>query len=166
MTLVAALKGSGVDCHLTRTVDQNIFNNASGSAGVGGYTTINWDSERYDQQGLHDTVTNNWKVTVPVDGKYVAIANVQLAAAAGGTDRRCRILKNATAADGTGATEIAEGSAEPNGSKAVRIFIAVEVDMLAGDVLSVQCWQDSGGTIALTKTAASSPEFSVRRVGA
>jgi hypothetical protein len=167
MTLVAALKGAGVNCHLTRAADQNILNNAAGGAGVGGYTTVNWDTERYDSSSppMHDTATNNWKVTVPVDGKYVCFAAVQLAAAAGGTDRRCRILKNATASDGTGATEVAEGSAEPNGSKAVRIIVATELDLLAGDSLMVQCWQDSGGTIALSKTAASSPEFSVRRVG-
>lgn len=166
MTLVAALRGGGIACHLTRTALQNIFNSASGSAGVGGYVTVNWDSERYDDQAMHDTATANWKVTVPVDGRYQLIAAAQLAAASGGTDRKLRILRNATASDGTGGTEVVEASAEPNGSKPVRIIASMEVKLSAGDVLSVQCWQDSGAGIDLQKSAESTPEFVVRRVGA
>ena len=45
---------------------------------ITGTTTINWDSEDYDNDSMHDTVTNNNRITVNENGVYTATINADI----------------------------------------------------------------------------------------
>lgn len=68
----------GVGCKLTKSSDQNINDSTT--------TILTWDQEVYDDGNLHDNSTNNSRITIVVDGKY--IASIQTAWEAGSTGRR------------------------------------------------------------------------------
>lgn len=63
------------------------------------FTTLAFDSEEYDSASLHDTSTNNSRLTVPSGGDtgtWMLIAQVGWASGSTGT-RRVQILKNGNA---------------------------------------------------------------------
>jgi hypothetical protein len=98
------------------------------------------DSEFYDTDGFHSTVTNNSRMTIPVGlgGKYLVIGAVTWDTNATG-QRICVIFKN-------GATVGGHTSDMANASYAPRQTCSIVLDLVPGDYVETYVYQDSGGT--------------------
>ena len=78
-----------------RFIGARVYNSASQSINNNTLTALNFDSERYDSDALHDTATNNTRLTVPVAGVYHVGCFVNFAADVDGR-RVIRLLLNGT----------------------------------------------------------------------
>jgi hypothetical protein len=131
------------------------FHSATQSTTTSTWTSLNLDSEDFDIGTMHDTVTNNTRVTVPTggDGLYWVIGS-SLFAANATASRHLRLFKN-------GATVIKQQTyANAGGSDAVVISVAAIVVLSATDYVEVQAFQASGGN--LNVGASGAPEQASR----
>lgn len=92
--------------------------------------------ESYDSGTLHDTVTNNSRITVPTTGKYVVTGQVGHGSTTGAA--QARILKNGTA------TAVNSRGMDANGGN---VSVSDIVSCTAGDYLELAAFQNSGGTV-------------------
>jgi hypothetical protein len=118
-------------------------------------TALTFDSERYDRgSGLHSTVTNTGRLTVPSGcaGVYWFGANVEIAANATGVrELALRINGTTNIAFVTLTTVTAADTAMIN--------INAPYAMSVGDYCEVTAFQNSGGSLSATAAGARSPEF-------
>lgn len=125
--------------------------------------TLAFNTEIFDQDGLggstiHDTVTNNSRLTCKVAGIYLITANIEWGASASGY-RSVQILQN-------GASLVAEDIRTATGSGTSEIQIVTAIYSLAvNDYVEVKVNQASGGALNVTATTGRSPIFSMVRVG-
>jgi hypothetical protein len=102
--------------------------------------------EQYDVGSLHDTATNNTRITIPSGGNtglWLFIARAAFAAHATGI-RIVRILKNA-------GTIVATVSMDGQGSGTSLVLVCVSVEdaPAVGDYFEVEVYQSSGGNLDL-----------------
>lgn len=138
-----------------------VFNNANLSINNGVATTLTFNSERYDNGGLHSTSANTSRLLVPITGLYMIGACVQFAVNA--TGYRYVDLLVTFAAGGT-ATIVSDRRA---GTAVIETTIPVETEyeLAAGDYVEVVVAQSSGGALNVLAVASYSPEFWMHRVG-
>lgn len=136
-----------------------VFNAGSITVTTSTWTTITLDSERFDNDTLHSTVSNTGRLTATVAGTYLIIGNISFDANATGT-RIARIFLN-------GVTEIALVSvpAVATGAVGTAIIVTTLWVMAATDYVELQGWQNSGGDLAALSSDAYGNEFSMIRVG-
>lgn len=129
------------------------FNSAVQSIASGAWTTLTFDSERWDTDTMHSTATNTSRLTVVTAGAYQAGGGVKLASAAAG-DRGIRILLNGT-------FPIAEEEFYLGATQTTSLHIATgrPFGLSAGDYLELQVIQASGGAVNTAVVSYSSPEF-------
>jgi hypothetical protein len=110
----------------------------------GGWQEMSFDSELFDTDAFHDTVTNNGRFTIPTGkaGKYLVLARAAFATNATGK-RGGRVLKNGTAV--AGSPVIVE--AVEMASASTIVAFSVIVDVAVGDYITVEAYQDSGGNL-------------------
>lgn len=127
----------------------------SQSLSTGTWTSLNIDTELFDSDAGHSTVTNTSRYTATVAGTYAVAATVAFAANATGV-RRVRLALNGAAINGT-----TIGSDAPGGS-AQAAAITMSLVQLNGttDYVEAQGLQSSGG--ALSTNANSDPCPSLR----
>lgn len=119
-------------------------------------TQVGWDTDIYDIGELHDTVTNNSRITIPKGGdagQWTFIASAQFAANATGM-RIVQILKNGVV--------IAETKVAPNPTAAQETTIqciAVDNDPATGAFYEMFVQQNSGGNLNLNSSLASGGPF-------
>jgi hypothetical protein len=111
---------------VTNSSSQTITNNT--------VVALAFDQESFDTDGLHDTVTNNSRLTAPIAGKYLVIGGVGDAAAAS-TSWRFTIRK-----DGT----ITYASAGPPYGANGDTTLSALVDLGAGGYVQLTAFQNSG----------------------
>jgi hypothetical protein len=137
--------GSGVAynpcAHVTHSANQSIPDAT--------LTAVAFDTERFDTDVIHDTATNNSRLTCKTAGKYRATFAGKYADSDIGY-RTFGIYLN-------GATLLAETEIEGP--------FSVTVDLIVGDYLEVKTYQNSGAALNLLKTASYTPEFSIERIG-
>jgi len=140
-------------CRVTRTAVQSITDAT--------VTAVNFDAEDFDYDAMHDTVTNNTRITFNTAGIYVVGFN-GLFAAANDYVRCFAILRL------NGVTEIARG-AQVSTSTAVnpQIEVSTVYEFAATDYLEAQVFQDNSAAAArnLELTADRSPIFYAARIG-
>jgi hypothetical protein len=133
-------------CRVYHSSDQSIDHNTP--------TIINFNSEVYDTDHMHDTSTNNERVTINTPGKYYV--------------NFCGLWQNWT-------TTGAWFSVRLNGSTSYSLnyvlemkagVVAAAFDLVAGDYLEVRVAQQcGGGSNDLQYVSAYSPYFTVQRIG-
>jgi hypothetical protein len=135
-------------CRVARSSDQtNLGNNAQ--------TTINWDVEDWDTDGIHDNVTNNTRLTCRTAGKYLVHIDVWLSPIPGaGAHRIINFMKNGT-------TVLDHSVVLSSG----RGGISMVMDLVPGDYVESAIYQDSGSTMTLTYVAGRSPTFGMTYLG-
>ncbi|MDQ3730324.1 MAG: hypothetical protein M3355_12135 [Actinomycetota bacterium] len=133
-------------CRLTRTVAQSIPNNT--------VTTLAWDSEREDSEGMH--VAGSTDVVIVTPGLYML--NLQASFAANATSIRALYLYK-----GTTVVELTNVDAASTGVTALTMSSTLR--LVANDVVTAKVLQNSGGALDVTKAADYSPEFQVVRLG-
>lgn len=135
-----------------RTTNQTITNGVT--------TSISFDAERYDTNGMHDNSTNPERITIQTAGKYAFKGNVSFASNATGI-RDILILLNGT-------TTIAQILLTPVNGFVTIIDISCDYECAAGDYVELQVFHNitGGGTLAVTAAGNYSPEFSAFRFSA
>jgi hypothetical protein len=128
-----------------RTTNQSLANNT--------VTTITFDAESYDLGGFHSGGT----FTIPLAGTYVIAGQLKFAAGVG-TSRIISALLNGTV--------IAVGSYVPTAAAGVPTSISCYTEMIcaAGDAVTFQGFQNSGGALNATGSAAASESFGIVRL--
>lgn len=118
------------------------YNNATQSITNNTETVATLNAEAYDVGTMHDTVTNNSRITIPTggDGLYL-IRGVAIFAVAAGGQRYAFLQKNGTTKIGALSIRLPDGSF----SQSVE---AMSVEpLVATDYLELVVYQNSGGSI-------------------
>ena len=145
--------------HSTIHVKARVHNSTTQAIPTSTWTSVTFDSERFDVGGLHSTASNTSRFTIVTTGHYLIGAHVEFAASSSGTGRFARILLNGTtriADTGTGYTPVA--------GNVVRLHLSTIYALTATDYVEVQMFQDTGGNLNSAVTANSTPEFWIVRV--
>lgn len=130
-----------------------VYNNAAVSIPDATRTAITFNSERVDVGGMHSTVSNTSRITIPsgADGWYSIGGCIEFAS--------------------VNTTGIREGDILLNGSTLIAIqqvpgFVQVQqcnpscyYQLVAGDYVELTAFQSSGGALNVDASSAYSPEF-------
>lgn len=120
-------------CRIVRSSTQSISNLT--------LTAVNFNAaDSWDTDALHDTVTNNNRITIPsgLGGKYLCIANVIFGASATG-DRFVEWRVNGT-------TEY-RGQFVKSATATTELNYSAIISLSAGDYLEVMVYHSAGGAL-------------------
>ena len=134
-------------CQVTASAVQSISNTT--------WTTLNWNQNTYDPNGLHNTVTTNDNIFVKTPGWYRLTALVNFTANATGS-RQIRFLHQGNVIDRS--TAVGAGSASADTVLVSNILIYAN----SGDNLRVEAYQGSGGALNVKSNES---HFSIELVG-
>jgi len=142
-------------------VSARVFNSADVTVPdmkPGEWTSLTFNSERWDTANLHETATNSGRLKAPVAGKYYIFANITWESPIGSGLWGLRLQLN-------GKTVIAEQTL-PNTGASFRISMSVGTlyALAAGDYLEAQVFQNNGNPLLLRSIPATSPEFGMVKV--
>lgn len=147
--------GSGVSIEQTRHgvravhgSSQTITNNT--------LAILAYNAEQFDDDDMHDTVTNNSRLTATVAGRYIINTQIRWANNSAGY-RIVDILLNGT-------TLIARKQMSPNTAAATIATIATIYDLAVNDYVETRVFQNSGGNLNVERIASHSPEFMMQQV--
>lgn len=136
-----------------------VFHNAAQSIANITLVPLAFNSERFDTDTLHDTVTNNTRLTCKTPGRYHVFANLAYAISAVGVIRAIHLQIN-------GGNFIAAQYQPPIAGGALTTILGLSTiyDLIVGDYIECVAYQDSGGALNVNSTAAFTPEFGMVRV--
>jgi hypothetical protein len=150
--IIRAVDVSVQACRVTRAAAQSIPDNV--------ITTVAFDEERFDTDGMHNVVTNNSRITINTAGIYIVGFN--------GILQSDTYVTSFALLRVNGTTEIARGSRQylPSTLQS-HIQVQTVYQFVAGDYIEVQVYHDNPGNIArnLDATDERTPEFYAARIG-
>ncbi len=126
-----------------KSAAQVISNNTS--------TQINFNTEKYDTDSMHDNSTNPSRITFNTAGKYLLTASV--AFESNTTGRRAVWFRI------NGATAIEQDEPDTNGNDATWINVSSVFEFVKGDYAEVLVYQNSGGDLSVNRIADRTPIF-------
>ncbi len=119
-------------------------------------TILDYNAEQFDDNDMHDTVTNNSRLTATVAGRYIINTQVRWASNSVG-NRIVDILLNGT-------TLIARNQVPTNTGAATITTLATIWDMALDDYVETRVFQNSGGNLNVERIASHAPEFMMQQV--
>lgn len=123
--------GQTSSCKVYNSSNQSLANNTE--------TTLSFNSEVWDNDTLHDTVTNNSRITVPADGAGMWLIIGEVTFQTNGTnDRRIVIFQNGSLV----ALNVIKAP-----SAALRLQICYIAEAANSDYFELRAWQNSGGSL-------------------
>lgn len=140
-------------CKLTHSSNQSISSNTA--------TTLNFDTETYDTDGFHESVTHPDRITIPSDGYYRLTAFIEWATSTSQDIRGVSIFRNGTTTKESGANVTPPGT----NSSAWLVGCSVTVHAVATDFFIVRAFQVSSGALNVNSTSPYSPTFEIERIG-
>jgi hypothetical protein len=122
----------------------------------GEWTSLTFDSERWDKANLHETTTNSGRLKSPAAGKYYIFANITWESPIGTGLWGLQL---------NGKTVIAEQTL-PNTGASFRISMSVGTlyALAAGDYVEAQVFQNNGNPLLIRSIPATSPEFGMAKL--
>lgn len=120
-------------------------------------TILPFNSERFDSNSLHDTDTNNSRLTAPISGLYLISLSIDWQANTSGR-RTASIRLNGT-------TIIANGIQAPSTDGVCTQTVTTVYLLSAGDYVEARVFQTSGTTLNINVVSNYSPEFSMVYLG-
>lgn len=135
-----------------------VFHNANQLIADITVTALAFNSETYDTDVIHDTVTNNGRLTCKTAGVYVITAVAEFAPNATGT-RWLGIRLNGT-------TVIRWSIGPAGGADGAAPLVSVQYALAVNDYVEAVVWQSSGGALNVTAVGNRSPFFEMVRVSA
>lgn len=142
------------DNMLVQAACARVFHNAAQSIAHNTVTVLAFNSERYDTDTIHDTVTNNSRLTCKTAGKYTITGNAEWAGNASGF-RELAILLNGTTIIGT--NDLSVGGVAGTLSHCVSTEYALAIN----DFVELRAYQNSGAALNVSSSGNYSPEFSM-----
>lgn len=103
-------------------------------------TSLAFDTDRWDTEAIHDTATNNSRLTCVTAGKYTITAHVTFAATSDVGNRAAYLIVN-------GATTIGGQLIRAADSDVTKIIVGTEWPLAASDYVEVLAYQNSGGDL-------------------
>jgi hypothetical protein len=145
----------------TNDVSARVFNSTDVNVPQlqpGEWTSLTFNSERWDTGDLHETATNSGRLKAPVAGKYYIFANITWETPIGTGIWGLRLQLN-------GKTVIAEQTL-PNTAAQFRISMSVGTlyALASGDYVEAQVFQNSGNPLLIRSIPATSPEFGMAKL--
>ena len=145
----------------TGDVSTRVFNSADVTVPnmkPGEWTSLTFNSERWDTADLHETATNSGRLKAAVAGKYYIFANITWESPIGSGLWGLRLQLN-------GKTVIAEQTL-PNTGTPFRISMSVGTlySLAAGDYVEAQVFQNNGNPLLIRSISATSPEFGMAKL--
>lgn len=145
---------------LPTSITARVTHNTTQSIADATDTALNFNTERYDTDTIHDTVTNNTRLTSKTGGTYSIIAQVGFAANATGI-RQVKIVLN-----GATSTPLALDLRPSAGATfQTRITAPTKYPLAVNDYVECFVYQDSGGSLNTEQAANAVPEFMMYRLG-
>jgi len=120
-------------------------------------TAVAFDSERWDTDTIHDTSTNNSKLTCNTAGKYLISGNIQWDGNSTGT--RIVFIKL------NGATVIAKSSTNITDASNFQMQCTTIYDLAVTNYVELFVRQSSGDDLAIELNANFTNEFMMQRIG-
>ena len=138
-------------------VGARVYHDANQSTADNTDVVLAFNSERYDTDAFHDTVTNNSRLTVPSGqgGKYLISGHVTWDTNDTGS-RYLKVLLN-------GATTIASQQAPADNFN--RMSITTIYELSATDYIQLQSYQNSGDALNVLASSNYQAEFALQRIG-
>lgn len=144
-----ALGHTGIGARVYNSANQSIAN-----AGVGDVITFN--TEVFDNDAIHDNVTNNSRLTCKTAGLYVIYATVIFASNPTGV-RAVDIRLNGTS--NIGENQVAAGS------NVLTVSVGTLYPLIVGDYIEVVAYQSSGGALNSLASGQTGPALMMGRLG-
>lgn len=133
-----------------------VYHNANQSLVDNAQAALAFNSERHDPRGMHDTVTNNSRITITDAGVYMVGGSIEVAAAADYASLYLGILLN-------GGTFLAVQSMGTHADAAVSPWLTVctAYKFAAADYVQLMAFQNNtaGAARNVVSNSARSPEF-------
>jgi hypothetical protein len=144
-------------CRVRNTGAQTIA--TSGTPQALAFDVEDWDWST----PMHDTLTNNDRLTCVAAGKHIAVANVSWEANA--TGRRDLYIEKFNSAGTTQGIYGYDRKANAGASDPTIQEAVAEIDLAAGDFVRAYALQTSGGDLDVLAAGKYSPAFSLRWTG-
>lgn len=135
-----------------------VYNDADQAIANTAITDLAFNSELYDTDTIHDTSTNNERLTCKTAGKYFIWANLRWESDSTASYRRHGIMINGTTNIGY--------YANWNDTLTIYVYNIIAVyDLAVNDYVTVNVRQSSGGSLDVGYYANYSPFFGMIRIG-
>lgn len=142
---------------VVKDISAHAFNSAAISVADNIDTLLTFDSERYDTDGIHSTVSNTGRLTAQTAGKYLVSARAAFAGNA--ANRRVIYLRL------NGVTKIGEHAVlPPGGSPDCYMCLTTLVNLAVGDYVEVLVNQNSGVALNIQAEVQNSAEFMMIKI--
>jgi hypothetical protein len=143
---------SFVGCYLSKSANQSIANNTT--------TSITFNTEQFDTDGFHSTVTNTERITIPVGkaGKYLIIG--QLAYASNSTGNRYISLNK------NGTIDFGRLNVAAFNGDVTWVIASTVLNLAEGDYVQINADQNSGGSLNALGSDINVTTFSATFLGA
>jgi hypothetical protein len=129
----------------------SVSNTAAHSHTSGTSLLLTWDTEAWDTDTMHSTVTNTSRLTAVTAGTYQVVARLAVAANATGI-RSLDVRKNA-AGVAAGGTRVGYDSQTPVTGAVTSVAVICDVALAANDYIECFGFQTSGGALSDDATA-------------
>lgn len=133
-----------------------VFHDANQSIDDSTVTALAFNSERFDTDGIHDTATNNSRLTCATAGTYLIGASVEWASSATGNRNLSLRLNGTTFLVGVAQTALTGATTQQQ--------FATLYDLAAADYVECMVFQTSGGALNVNAQGNYTPEFWMVRV--
>ncbi len=130
-----------------------VYKSAAQSINSGAATAITFDTERYDTDTMHSTVSNTTRITFTTAGVYSVGASIEFAASAVGNTRVLAIKLN-----GTTFIAFEQEAPVPGGLGSTNMTTETEYKFAAADYVEFIVQQDSGGPLNIDSAGNYTPE--------
>lgn len=145
--------GSGVATSISLE-GARVFHGGNQSIPNSTNTFVTFDGEQWDDNDLHDTVTNNSRITVKVPGRYLITANIYFTGNATGA-RQLKFKVN-------GSAQIGAINEAPGNATDFLVAHAVIWELAVDDYVEVEVLQNSGGALNIVNFGDNTNEFAVQ----
>lgn len=133
-----------------------VYNSAAISLTNSTETALTFDTEDYDTNTMHSTVSNSNRITFQTAGKYLVGAQFRWASNATGI-RWGRIILNA-------ATVLVYDNPATNLGDQTSFLATTIYNFAVNDYIEIYAFQTSGGNLNVTKDSSASPVFWAHRL--
>lgn len=138
-------------------IGARVYSSTPQAITTGVSTAIAFNSERFDTDTIHDTVTNNSRLTCKTAGVYLITGSIEWEMSTGARSLAVRF---------NGTTTIVQALVPAVSGNLTMQTCSTIYQFAINDYVELMVAQDSGNNLNVNATASYSPEFGMVRLGA